>query len=133
MEKRIVVIGSEHLQSVLSACLARFGPEARPMVITVQDVSDIRMMPDAVAAATDADALVLATAWPQFLSFDLVAVRKVMRGNLFFDGCNNFDPQHVERCGFRYVPVSRRPISTVPTRMVVRRAPARTMGSSLAR
>jgi len=104
------------------------------MVITVQDVSDIRMVPDAVAAATGADALVMATVWPQFLSFDLVAVRKVMRGDLFFDGCNNFDPMHVERCGFHYVPVSRRAAaSNVPTRMVVRKAPARTMGSALSR
>jgi len=125
MVKRIAVVGSEHLQTVLSACLAHLGPDAHPMAITVQDVSDIRLVPEVLWAATDADAIVLATEWPQFLSFDLVAVRRVMRGDLFFDGGNNFDPALVERCGFRYVRVNHRAAVQVSPRIVVRSRPLR--------
>ena len=125
MEQRIAVVGSEHLQTVLSACLAHLGPDAHPMAITVQDVSDIRLVPEVLWAATDADAIVLATEWPQFISFDLTAVRRVMRGDLFFDGGNNFDAALVERCGFRYVSINHRPTAPVSPRMVVRSRPLR--------
>ena len=74
-----------------------------PMVDAVPDVPDIRLMPDALRAAADADAIVLATEWPQFLSLDLAELRQAMRGDIFFDGRNNFDPDLVRQAGFRYL------------------------------
>jgi UDP-glucose 6-dehydrogenase len=84
-----------------------------PMVSSVPDVPAIRMMPDAFEAASGADVIVLATEWPQFLSLDLPALRQRMRGDLFFDGRNDFDPDTVQRAGFRYVGIGRR--ASVPT------------------
>jgi UDPglucose 6-dehydrogenase len=91
-----------------------------PSITVVADVADIRLLPEAVRAATNADAVVLATQWPQFLSSDLAALRRVMRGDFFFDGRNNFDPELVRRAGFRYVGIGRRTGSTATPSMVVR-------------
>jgi len=78
-----------------------------PMVSDVPEVSDIRIMPDAYRAANDADAIVLATEWPEFLTLDLSRLRQSMRGDIFFDGRNNFDPELVRQAGFRYVGIGR--------------------------
>jgi UDPglucose 6-dehydrogenase len=78
-----------------------------PMVKDVPDVPDIRLMPDALGAAADADAIVVATEWPEFLSCDLTALRRAMRGDIFFDGRNNFDAELVEEAGFRYLGIGR--------------------------
>jgi hypothetical protein len=51
--------------------------------------------------------VVVATDWPQFLGLDLVRLRGEARGDLFFDGRNDFDPVAVERAGFRYVGIGR--------------------------
>jgi UDPglucose 6-dehydrogenase len=44
-----------------------------PMVTAVPDIPDIRLMPNALRAAANADAIVLATDWPQFLSLQLTS------------------------------------------------------------
>jgi UDPglucose 6-dehydrogenase len=100
-----------------------------PMVTLVPEVPDIRMMPNAFEAASGADAIVLATEWPQFLSYDLTALRRVMRGDLFFDGRNNFDPQLVEQAGFRYVGIGRRSPVATPKRMITRPGPGPEQGT----
>jgi UDPglucose 6-dehydrogenase len=79
-----------------------------PMVSGVPDVPDIRMMGGALEAAAGADAIVIATEWPEFLSLDLTALRGRMRGDLFLDGRNNFDPGKVQRAGFLYLGIGRR-------------------------
>ena len=78
-----------------------------PMVHAVPEVADIRLMPNALLAAADADAIVLATEWPQFLTIDLAELRATMRGDIFFDGRNNFDPELVRGAGFRYLGIGR--------------------------
>ncbi len=83
-----------------------------PMVKVVPDVPDIRLMPTPLRAAAEADAIVLATEWPQFLSVSLSDLRAAMRGDIFFDGRNNFDPELVRQAGFRYMGVGR--ASTLP-------------------
>ena len=54
-----------------SSARGRSWPAYDPMVMAVPDVPDIRLMPTAMRAAADADAIVLATDWPQFLSLHL--------------------------------------------------------------
>ncbi len=96
-----------------------------PMVTAVPDVPDIRLMPDAIRAAANADAIVLATDWPQFLSVRLTELRRSMRGDLFFDSRNNFDPILVEQAGFRYVGIGRGG-ATTPPRVIAHRESPRT-------
>ena len=58
-------------------------------------------------AARDSDAVVLATAWQEFLSLDMARVREEMRGNLFFDARNAFDPRRLSDLGFTYLAIGR--------------------------
>ena len=101
-----------------------------PMVVAVPDIPDIRLMPTALRAAADADAVVLATDWPQFLSLHLTDLRGVMRGDLFFDGRNNFDPDLVAQAGFRYVGIGRGG-ATTPPRVIAHRMQPRVADQAL--
>ena len=87
-----------------------------PMVTVVPDGHDMRIVPDPHQAATGADAVVVATEWPQFLALDMASLAKVMRGDVFYDCRNVFDPEAVARAGLRYVgigrPSVRRPVTS---------------------
>jgi len=64
----------------------------------------------AYAAAEGADALVVATEWPEFRRPDLARVRRSMAGDgatYVFDGRNVFDPEHMAELGFTYRSVGR--------------------------
>jgi len=55
-----------------------------------------------VEACADADAVVIATEWPEFAEMDLTALRLVTRGDLLFDGRNLISPARAALAGFRY-------------------------------
>jgi UDPglucose 6-dehydrogenase len=58
-------------------------------------------------AVSGADAIFITTEWPQFLEMDLSKLAKSMRGKLFVDGMNIFDPLEVSQSGLQYVGVGR--------------------------
>jgi UDPglucose 6-dehydrogenase len=58
-------------------------------------------------AINGCDALVLATEWNEYKSINFRMVRKLMRGNLVYDGRNIFDADEVVTEGLRYVGVGR--------------------------
>ncbi len=62
----------------------------------------LRMAPDAVTAAADADVLLVATEWKEFQEVDLTAVAKVMRGHRVVDARNLLDPRAVRGAGLDY-------------------------------
>ena len=86
-----------------------------PMVVTLPGVTDIRIASDAYSAARGADAIVFATEWPQLLTLELSRLRSVMRGDVFLDGRNGFDPQRVQGAGFRYLGIGRPHTALVPS------------------
>ena len=53
-------------------------------------------------ACRGADAVVIATEWPEFAALDLQAVRAVTRGDLLFDGRSLISPSSAAAAGFRY-------------------------------
>ena len=55
-----------------------------------------------VEACAGADAVVVATEWPEFADMDLEAVRAVTRGDLLFDGRDLISPNRAVAAGFRY-------------------------------
>ncbi len=67
----------------------------------------VTMCADAYAAAQDADALVIATGWPEFRALDLERVRDSMSNPNLLDGRNLLDPGEVEALGFRYLGIGR--------------------------
>jgi len=62
---------------------------------------------DAYDACQDADAVVLMTEWNQYRALDLDKLRSVMRGNVFIDLRNVYDPEQVTKKGFSYTGVGR--------------------------
>ncbi len=62
---------------------------------------------DPYAVARDADALVLATEWPEFAGLDWEKIRAEMARPLLIDGRNMFRPQEIRALGFEYQSVGR--------------------------
>ena len=79
-----------------------------PIVEHVPGLPELRTHATAYEVAKEADALVLMTEWPEFLDLDLQKLKENMRGRLFVDARNAFDPALVTEVGFRYVGVGRR-------------------------
>jgi UDPglucose 6-dehydrogenase len=61
----------------------------------------------AYEAVEGADAVVLVTEWPEFRALDLERVKSLMRGAVFVDGRNLYDPDGVRKLGFTYYGVGR--------------------------
>lgn len=57
--------------------------------------------------ATGADALVLATDWPEYLAYDYSQVASLVRRRLVYDGRNALDPARVHGMGFAYLCIGR--------------------------
>jgi UDPglucose 6-dehydrogenase len=58
-------------------------------------------------AVAEADAVVLVTEWPEFRALDLMRVKHLMRGDLFMDGRNMYEPEDLRALGFRNYGVGR--------------------------
>jgi UDPglucose 6-dehydrogenase len=70
---------------------------------------DISYAPDMYAALDGADALVVATEWPQFATADMTEVKNRLRTPLVFDGRNLLDPVDARAAGLEYHAVGRPP------------------------
>jgi len=69
--------------------------------------SKITLASSPLEAVEGADALLLATDWPEFAAVDLNEVKAKMATPLFFDGRNQFDPATMEKLGFTYRGIGR--------------------------
>ncbi len=77
------------------------------MEAAAHNYPEIMYCTDAYGAAVGVDALVLATAWPQFQSLDLHKVRSLMRRPLLMDARNAFDVNAVTEAGLVYAGIGR--------------------------
>jgi UDPglucose 6-dehydrogenase len=78
-----------------------------PLVSRVPHVPGLAVADSPYETADGADAVVLATEWPDFLLLDLAELRARMQGNVFVDGRNVFDSHVMEAAGLRYEAVGR--------------------------
>lgn len=62
---------------------------------------------DPYEAVKDADCLVLMTEWNEYRSLDFEKIKKLMRGNVFVDLRNVYEPKKMKEEGFEYVGVGR--------------------------
>lgn len=95
------------IQSLLNkkAMIKVYDPQA--MENTKKVFPNIIYCSDAYSVAEGADALVVVTEWNQFRNLDLEKVKNIMRGSLFFDFRNIYDPLKVRQLGFEYFSVGR--------------------------
>ena len=73
-----------------------------PAVRELPDEPRLPVRRSVVEACQGADAVVIATEWPEFAEIDLVALRRVTRGDLLFDGRSLISPMKAASAGFRY-------------------------------
>jgi UDPglucose 6-dehydrogenase len=71
-----------------------YDPEAK--------TSSVTMVGDPVAAARDADVLLVTTEWPEFLTVDMGEVAEAMKGHRVVDARNLLDPAVVRAVGLDY-------------------------------
>ncbi len=62
---------------------------------------------NAYEATEGADAVVLVTEWPEFRALDFARIKGGMRGNVFVDGRNLYEPETLRTLGFAYYGVGR--------------------------
>lgn len=65
------------------------------------------VLDDGMSAITEADGLVLVTAWDEFSSPDFERMKQQMRQAVIFDGRNIYDPEYMQEQGFRYFAIGR--------------------------
>ncbi|HQQ97230.1 MAG TPA: UDP-glucose/GDP-mannose dehydrogenase family protein [Cyclobacteriaceae bacterium] len=62
------------------------------------------------AAAEGADAILIATEWPEFRAPDFGKLASVMKGKVIFDGRNLYELRDLKENGFTYISIGRQPI-----------------------
>ena len=70
-------------------------------------LKDVTYVPEMNKVADGADALVIATEWPEFKKLDLEYAHKVLTHPILFDGRNLFDRAEMEKLGFIYKSIGR--------------------------
>jgi UDPglucose 6-dehydrogenase len=59
-------------------------------------------------AVKDVDAMILVTEWKPFRQPDFIAMKKMMKTPVIFDGRNQYDPEYMMELGFEYDGIGRR-------------------------
>ncbi|MFN7562713.1 MAG: UDP-glucose dehydrogenase family protein [Prosthecobacter sp.] len=84
-----------------------FDPKAMEKARELPMASKVKFAESALEAANDAEALIIATEWPEFAAIDLAQLRETMRTPLIFDGRNLIDPVAAADFGFQYRGIGR--------------------------
>lgn len=79
-----------------------YDPKAMEKARALPLAEKVEFASSALAAAKDAEALIIATEWPEFAAVDLGQLREAMRTPLIFDGRNLLDPTVAAEFGFQY-------------------------------
>jgi UDPglucose 6-dehydrogenase len=96
--ERLVAEGAE---------VTAYDPKAMEKCQELAVGSKIKLAESAIEAARGAEALIIATEWPEFAAIDLNELREVMRTPLIFDGRNLLDPGAAANFGFQYRGIGR--------------------------
>jgi UDPglucose 6-dehydrogenase len=84
-----------------------FDPKAMEKARALPVAPRVQFASSALEAAQDAEALIIATEWPEFAAVDLASLREAMRTPLIFDGRNLIDPVVAADFGFQYRGIGR--------------------------
>jgi UDPglucose 6-dehydrogenase len=74
----------------------------------------LQIVSDQYQVLNGAAALLIATEWPQFAESDLDRVTKALQQPVIFDGRNIFHPSSMQKAGFIYYSIGRRPVKPLP-------------------
>jgi UDPglucose 6-dehydrogenase len=89
------------------AHVTAYDPKGNERVRELDLCPGVHLVDSALAAVENAEALVLATEWPDFGNVNLTEVHRRMHTPIVFDGRNLFDPATMRGLGFRYFGIGR--------------------------
>jgi UDPglucose 6-dehydrogenase len=89
------------------ANITAYDPKGMEKFKDLPVAAKVNLAENALEAARDAEALIVATEWPEFATVDLGELREVMRTPLIFDGRNLLDPEAAASHGFQYRGIGR--------------------------
>ncbi|HOW60215.1 MAG TPA: UDP-glucose/GDP-mannose dehydrogenase family protein [Candidatus Moranbacteria bacterium] len=72
-----------------------------------KNMPEINYVSDPYKAVEDADCLVLMTEWNEYRSLDFEKIKQLMKGSIFVDLRNVYEPEHIKKLGFEYYGVGR--------------------------
>jgi len=84
-----------------------YDPKGMEKARELKAIADAKFAPSALEAVDGAEALVIATEWPDFSNVDLAAVKKRMTTPIVFDGRNLLNPETMGELGFHYHSIGR--------------------------
>jgi UDPglucose 6-dehydrogenase len=88
------------------ARIAAYDPKANRRALAALG-SGLSLCSDPFAAVAGADALIVATEWPEFIGADLLRLRSELRHPVVFDGRNIWNPARMTKLGFVYHSIGR--------------------------
>nr|VFK54338.1 MAG: UDP-glucose dehydrogenase [Candidatus Kentron sp. TUN]VFK56411.1 MAG: UDP-glucose dehydrogenase [Candidatus Kentron sp. TUN]VFK60578.1 MAG: UDP-glucose dehydrogenase [Candidatus Kentron sp. TUN] len=95
------------LPALLKAGAQIYAHDPRGMEKAKKLLEGIYYCKDIREAAVGADAIILLTEWNAYRALDLERIREVMRGNVFIDLRNVYEPARMKEAGFAYFCVGR--------------------------
>lgn len=99
-------IALANLLHARGAQVATYDPEATHEA-AVNLTTSIAQCDSLAAALTDADAVIVATDWPEFIAASSASYRDAMAGTLIVDAVNQLDKDAIKRAGLHYIGVGR--------------------------
>jgi UDPglucose 6-dehydrogenase len=84
-----------------------YDPKAMEKAREMDAIAGAIFANSALEATGGAEALIIATEWPEFANVDLEIVKGKMTTPIIFDGRNLFDPETMRKLGFEYHSIGR--------------------------
>ena len=107
------------------AYVTAYDPKGNIKIKELNLCPGVHLADTALEAVQDAEALVLATEWPDFAAIDMEEVLRMMHTPIVFDGRNLFNPMTMRDLGFQYYSIGRPSakliVDELPNRLVSRR------------
>jgi len=87
------------------ANIRTYDPQAMDEAKKILDkyADNINYSKHAYDAAEDVDALIILTEWHEFRNMDLTLLKKIMKGNIFYDARNIYSRKDIEEKGFVFI------------------------------
>ena len=107
------------------AYVTAYDPKGNIKIQELKLCPGVQLADTALEAVEEAEALVLATEWPDFAAIDMEEVLRMMHTPIVFDGRNLFNPMTMRDLGFQYYSIGRPSakliVDELPNRLVSRR------------
>jgi UDPglucose 6-dehydrogenase len=95
------------------ANIKAFDPEAMNNVRALYDDENITFCQTQYDALKKADALIIATEWPEFRTPDFEKMQTLLKSKVVFDGRNVFDLDKMEKLHFYYSSIGRKTVNAI--------------------